>query len=353
MPFNRPAPTDILQRLMAEVDIELPGADARLRRTVENVLVKVVTMASHELHGYLDWIARQILPDTADASELERHASIWKVTRKSATPAQGPIIFTGQNDTVIPAGTFLQRADGVQYTLDADVTIDAGTGSGIVTAVVTGIEGVAPANTKLNPLTPLVGLNANALVGAGGLTGGFDIESDDNLRARVLERIQLPPHGGAAHDYIAWAKEVAGVTRAWVYPEQMGAGTVVVLFVMDDKPDTIIPSVGEIEDVQAYIDNVRPVTADVTVTAPTPVTVDLEIHINPNTQAVKDAIAAELTDFFRREAYPGGALYLSRINEAISTAAGEFDHVLVTPSANVSRSFGEVSVLGDITWDGL
>ena len=74
--------------------------------------------------------------------------------------------------------------------------------------------------------SPIVGVNASANVTAGALTGGADAEDDDSLRARLLARIKEPPQGGSKADYVTWALEVPGVTRAWCYPEEMGDGTV-------------------------------------------------------------------------------------------------------------------------------
>ena len=65
------------------------------------------------------------------------------------------------------------------------------------------------------------------------MTGGTDTETDEQLRARILQRIQNPPMGGSAADYVAWALAVPGVTRAWAAPEQ-GIGTITVRFLMDD-----------------------------------------------------------------------------------------------------------------------
>lgn len=351
MPFNRPTPTDILQRIQAEIDILLPGADARLRHSVEGVIARVLTMASHEMHGFIAWAVLQILPDTAEAEYLERHASLWGISRKTATAATGAITFTGTNGTVIPAGTQLKRPDGTEFITDAEVTVAGGNAIAQVTAVVAGAASNTATASKLNLSAPIAGLQNAATVNAPGLSGGTDIETDDSLRGRIIARIQQPPHGGAAHDYVTWATAVPGVTRAWVYPQQLGIGTVMVIFVMDDKVGTIIPDVNEIADVQDYIDTQRPATADVTVAAPTPVPVDFEIHIQPFNSIIQAAITAELQDFFRREAIPGGTLYLSRIKEAISAAAGEFAHVLVSPAANVVSDFGDLSTLGVITFE--
>ena len=88
----------------------LPGADSRLRRSVLGVLVTTIMGAIFNLYGYLDYLARQILPDTADGVFLERHAGIFSMTRKAATVATGQVTATGVNGAAIPAGTVLQRA---------------------------------------------------------------------------------------------------------------------------------------------------------------------------------------------------------------------------------------------------
>ena len=84
------------------------------------------------------------------------------------------------------------------------------------------------------------------------LTGGTDTETDDQLRARILHRIQNPPMGGAQADYVTWALAVPGVTRAWAAPEQ-GPGTITVRFLMDDlrADDDGWPTPA---DVQAVVD---------------------------------------------------------------------------------------------------
>lgn len=354
MPFDRPIPNEILQRIQAEIDLAIPGADARLRNSVENVIARILSMASHELYGFLAWNSQQILPDSAEAEYLARHASIWGIERKAATKATGTVTFTGTNGLLVPTGHILKSVNDIEYTLDEEVTISGGTAIGSITASIAGSSGNADVGTKISLVSPIAGIQTEAIVnddGTGnGLTGGADIEADKDLRSRVISRIQEPPHGGAEFDYKFWAKEIAGVTRVWVYPLQGGEGTVSLTFVMDNKTDTIIPSAGEVETVQDYIDEQRPVTADITVFAPTAVDLDFDISLTPNSTEVQEAIKAELQDLLEREAEPGGTLYLSRIQEAISTAAGEFDHVLNSPDANVVSDFGDIPVLGAFSW---
>lgn len=350
MAFQRPTLTDIIERTSADLVGRLALKGALLRRSVAGVLARVLAGASHMLHGHLEWIAKQVIPDTAD-EWLPRWAAIWNVPRKEAEFASGPVSFSVPGSaTVIPALTRLKRsADGVEYETQADAAVTAGAATATVKAVEAGSIGNADAGTALTLVFPLEGVNSAATVAAGGVVNGSDVEDTESLRVRLLARIKQPPHGGADFDYEAWALEVPGVTRAWVYPLHMGPGTVGVTFVRDNDT-AIIPDADEVQAVQDYIDGKRPVTAEAVVFAPVADALDFAISLTPSTAAVKAAIEAELRDLLAREAEPGGTLYLSRINEAISIAAGEFDHALVSPSADVVKATGHLAVMGVITW---
>lgn len=357
MPFNRPTLSEIQQRLIAKVNAELQGADANIRFSPENVLASVIAMASHEMHGHISFLARQILVDTAEGEFIERHAQIWGIYRKAATASSGNVQFTGLNGSVVPQGSIVKRQDDVEYSVDDDIVIVGTDGAGTITALDEGAAGNSIIGTNISLVNPITGVESAGIViddGSGaGLTGGTNTETDESLQSRTKSRIQQPPHGGAGFDYIEWAKEISGVTRAWVYPNQYGLGTVGVSFVMDNKEAGIIPSAGEVEAVQTHIEALRPVTAEVSVFAPTLVAIDFEIDLNPNSVAVQTAIEAELNDLFLRESEPGKTILISHIREAISTATGEYDHVLVSPIADVAMSFGEMAELGTVTWGAL
>ncbi len=349
MAFNRPTLPQLIERGAADIGTRLPSTDARLRRSVLGALARMHAGAVHGLYGYLDWLSRQILPDTADGEILARWANVWGVTRKAAAQAKGSVTLTGTNGAIVPAATVLQRSDGVEFTTDAEVTIAAGTAIAAVTASEGGTAGNTAAGSALTFVSPIAGVNSSATVTAAGLTQGTDTESDDDLRERLLTRIQLPPQGGTAADYVAWAKEVAGVTRAWCYPNELGVGTVTVRFTRDDDA-SIIPDAAEVAAVQAHIDPLRPVTAALTVVAPIAVPLNFTITLAPNTAAVQAAVAAELADLLRREAEPGGTILLSHIREALSVAAGETNHVLTAPAADVTHTTGQLATMGTLTW---
>jgi len=350
MAFERPTLSELIAQAEAEVAAKLPGADTTMRRGNLTVLPRVHAAAVHGLYGYLDWISRQLMPDTAEAEYLERWAGIWGVSRKAATPAAGEVTVSGAVGSVVPAGAVVRRNDQSRFVVQAEVTLAAATAAVEVEAEEAGADGNTSASAPVAFVSPVSGVNTTASVDAQGLSGGADEETDAALLARLLLRIQEPPHGGNGGDYETWALEVSGVTRAWATAHYLGLGTVGLTFVMDDKPGTIIPDAAEVEVMQAHIDALRPVTAQVTVFAPTPVELDFTIALTPDTTAVRAAVMAELADLIAREAEPGGTLLISHIREAISIAAGETDHELTSPAADVSVDPGEITTLGEFTW---
>lgn len=351
--FDRPSLASLINRTTNDVFQRLQ-LDNVLRRADAQVYARVLAGVAHGLYGFIEWISRQIIIDTAEAEFLERWASIWGVQRLIATPATGTITFTvtpGAAD--IPAGTLVQTLDGTPFQTTADITVNGLEATTSVTAVVASAASNTYSGQTANLVTPVLGVQTAAVLGE--LGGGGDLESDDRLRERLLSRIQQPPQGGDANDYVQWALAApgGGATRAWVAPKQFGQGTVGVAFVCDGNGAgaAILPSSAQIAAVAAFIDAVRPVTAHVTVYAPVAVPVDFVIEgLIPNTLAEQRAVTAELADLLAREGRPGGTILLSHIRSAISAAAGEWDYVLVEPAANVDMAARQIPVMGHVTW---
>ena len=350
MAFNRPTLSEIVSRVKSDIETRL-STGRLLASSFLSIIATAYAGAVHLLHGHIEWATKQLFPDTAETEFLARWASIWGVKRTAAVFSGGNVTFTGTDGSIIPASARLKRSDGAFFRTDASGEISGGNVDIAVTPVNAGVSGDTEADTLLELVSSIAGVDTSATVAAGGITGGADSESDDSLRGRLLDRIKQPPHGGALFDYVKWAKEVSGVTRAWAYPLSMGAGTVTLTFVLDDETD-IIPDAGKVTEVQNYIDadNRRPVTADLTVFAPTAVPLNLTIEVSPNTAEVKAAVENSIKDLIRREAEPGATILISKIREAVSIAAGEGDNTVTTPSADVTHATAEIATFGVITW---
>jgi uncharacterized phage protein gp47/JayE len=338
----------------------LPGADAIVPNSVLRVLSDTMGALCHLVLQYVDWLAQQLLPDTAETEWLDRHGEIWLVNsdgttgRKLATLASGTADFVTSTGSVsVPTGTQLSYSTGVGYQTTADIVTDP---SGLPTAAPilaldTGSIGNLDPGTPLGLQTPLAG-NIDAIT-VGTLDGGTDDETDDELRARVLRRIRQPPMGGAAYDYEAWALAVPGVTRAWCAPQEMGIGTVTVRIMMDDlrADNGGFPLPQDLDAVSAYIDTVRPVTVkEFFVEGPIPYPVNVRIpYLDLDAVATRAAIEEGLLQAFFARAVPGLTWYRAWTDAGIMAAAGVNAYDLVASDTPMPAP-GYMAVLGDITY---
>lgn len=356
MAFNRPTLAQLIERVRADLEFSLAGTDAHLRYTYEEVFAMVEAGLAHGLHGHLLWLSKQLIIDTSEDEYLLRWADIFGVTRSVAVAAVGFLTITGVSTTVISAGDEFQRSDGSIVTLDSDATIVAGTVDAPVTAVVAGVLANSDPGTSYTKSTPQVDVDSVATVtdvDGIGIAQGADIESIDALKVKLLSRIRTPPKGGGPGDYVNWALEVSGVTRAWELPNQYGHNTVGLTFVRDNDV-SIIPDAGEVTTMQAYLDTKAPITVEVTAFAPTPIDLDVTLTtLTPNTLTIQSAIDTELEDYILRTAEPSATHYISQINEVISLAAGETDHVMTVPAANVVTAVFEILVKGTTTFPAI
>jgi len=367
MPFPRPTLNQIIDRILGDIDAFLPGADSRLKRSVLNVFGIVIGGTVHLVYGFIEFLSQQLFVDQAETEFLDRWAAFWGLERLEATFANGPVEFTGVNDTVIPIGTAVQRIDDAVFTTDQEVTIIAGTANAFVTAVIAGVAGNTADATVLTMSSPVAGVDEDVTVKTdvdhpNGIEGGLDEEGDEPLRERILLRVRTPPQGGAEIDYETQAREVPGVTRVFVRALNRGLGTVDVFFTRDDDGSgaAIIPGTAEVQEVQDFIDPLRPVTANFLAVAPIALLLDMTVSLEPNLVSVQASAEAEIEDMLFRNAEPGdgvtrGTIFLSQINEAISVADGEDNHIITlingSPPADVVPGPSEIVVIGTITWE--
>lgn len=351
--FSRPTLVQLLDRIRGDINTRILGADARVRRSFLGVIARIQAGLVHGLYGYLDFIARQGIPDTAVEEYMERWASVWGIDRKAATKAEGLCDFTGNNGSFVNIGQRLQRGDSELFETAQAGIISGGVITLLVRALKAGSAGNTEAGTILTFVNPISGFNAEIVSGT--LAGGTDTETDASLRERMLTRIQQPPHGGSMFDYINWALEFPGITRAWA-TQEMGPGTVTVRFMMDDIYPDGIPQSEDVDNLDEFIQMRRPVTARLFVVSPTAKPITFQIAVldedgGPVSDlSVQAAVRAELEDLFKREGEPNGTIYLSRIREAISIAEGEYAHTLIAPTTHVAAGIGEIPTVGPITW---
>jgi uncharacterized phage protein gp47/JayE len=338
-------------RVAGEVASRL-GLSSLPPRSVLLALANAEASGLHFLHAHLEHLAREQYPQTASAEGLARWAQLAGVTRKAATFARGNAVFAGNPGSPVPNGTLITRGDGQTYKTRSSATIGAsGTVSVLVLAQASGALGNSTVGTALSLGVTLAGVSGTATVDDAGLTGGFDAETDEALRARVLEALAAPVLGGSPSDWVTWALQIPGVTRAWCFPLIQGPGTVGVTFVVDDASYGPIPNPTDVAAAQAYLETFRPAGVPVLyVFAPNELPLNLTLTLLPDSPELRTEVEASVRDLLRREAAPGVPLLLTHLQEAISLAVGEEDHVLSAPSANVSGGPADLITIGTISY---
>lgn len=360
MPWFKPTMRALREQVRDFISSRLDGADASIPKTPLRVMAdNQAAMAALNL-DFLAWVARQMLPDTAETEWLDRHGAIWGKPRLAATFAGGSATFTGTAGTIVPQGTQV-TGGGVTFETTEEITLGSGATEAGIIALNAGTAGNLEAGQSLSLTAAIAGVNSRALVVS--LTGGVDSESDDSLRERVLARIQKPPMGGAAHDYEAWARDVPGCSRAWCSPNEIGAGTVTVRVMFDDLRSTNsgFPLSEDLAAVRSYIDERRPVAvADVFVFAPIPQPVNFIIAgLTPDTDAIRAAVEASVASMIRERAAPAFSrngigqaaqtIYAVWLNEAVLNAPG-VEHFTGTDADHVMATAGHIAVPGTITF---
>lgn len=378
MPYQRPILSELRSRNRQFITSELENPSELLRFSNLRIIADMDAGMSHLHFAYLDWIARQSNPFTAEDEWLAAWGALKSVYRKDATAATGPeVVFSGVPGRTIAAGTVLNRTGGVQYTLDAAVTISAaGSGSGSITAVLpltggalTPADGNAQAGTLLAIDGAIDGVVSTATV-VQAITGGADMESQEAFRSRALQAYQSSAEGGSEDDYKRWALEVPGVTRAWVAPRLLGAGSIGLYFMCDgtDRTNHGFPvgvdgvatnekyiygkAQGDQLRVANHIFSKRPATTLVWSCSPIERTVDLDIGGIPDADAdVVNAIQGAVDEVFFDNGEPGGKIFISDLNLAIGAISGTRGFVLNQPSGVfIQLGAGELPVRGEITF---
>ncbi|TBV12747.1 baseplate J/gp47 family protein [Stutzerimonas kirkiae] len=333
MAYSAPTYETIRDAILREITSQV--ADADVTSDSDNFVRSAAVAAVVEgIYQRLAWIYRQIFPDLADDEELLHHAAIRGLVQKVATAAEGIAAINGSAGVTLASGAvFTHVASGELLTANADTTVGSdGTATVAVTAQTAGasLNGLSGA---LILTSPPLGMDSDATL-TGDLVGGVDAESMASLLGRLLDIIRNPPAGGATYDYRRWALEVNGVASATVLPRRRGPTTVDVVITGADG----VPSQAVIDACAAYIEELRPVTAEVFVYAPLVRVVDAAAQVELEDGYTLAEVQAAATIAYAQSLgalLPGEILRRSRIDTLISNLAGVVDRVVQAPAANV------------------
>ena len=136
-----------------------------------------------------------------------------------------------------------------------------------------------------------------------------DEETDDHLRDRLLKADDWIAYGGNITDYLAMLSKISEVGAGQVYPVWNGAGTVKLVIVDNNLMPASTELVKKVKNIIDPTDNesqgygLAPIDHQVTVVAPTPLTVNIAATVNIDgthgADIVKAKIKTAIEEYFK------------------------------------------------------
>ena len=380
MPYPTPNLTTLQQQALSDIqsasisDSNGNTIASLLQKSVLRVLALVQAGFAYLHFKYIDYVALQATPFTATDEWLAGWMALKGVYKKGAVYAAGSVQFPGSSGT-IGIGAQINRGDGASYITTSSASVSGSAVTVNVVALLSGAASTISPGDSCQLETPIGGINSSGVFLTSALAGA-DQETDASLKTRGLLAYAAPSQGGAATDFIQWALEVPGVTRAWCPPSTAGAGTVQVYFMMDQAEAAFqgIPqgtngvaaaetrasaATGDQLTVANFIYPLRPVTSLVYALAPTPNPVNYTIaNLVPDTPAIHAAIRTALLGMHQQVGSPGGSarpdgqtggeIYESDWVAAIKSVPGIVVFDVTAPTGTVTSSTGAIPTLGTI-----
>ncbi len=304
------------------------------------------------LYAYSDWALTQSFPQTASGEYLDYHGTLRGLSRRPGTCAGGVIRFVldmaRQEDIIIEAGTVCTTAGLVRFVTTEPGTIEAGQTQVEVSAEAeqAGTAGNVAAGTVI--YLNLAPAGVAGCVNPSAFTGGTEPEDDEAFRARILDSFQRLPNGANAAYYENRVLEHEGVSACTVIPRYAGVGTVGVVVAGPAGPadEELIAAI------QADLEAVREIAVEVTVLAPTTVSVPVTAQIWPKTgvtlAAAEAAVKTAIEQFFTGERL-SKPVYRAALGNCIYDTGVVENFVLQTPAEDVAITQTQLPVCGAVT----
>lgn len=301
---------------------------------------------------YVDWAGKKNLLKYSYGEALDNLAANKGLIRNPASYATTTLQFSIQNArtsaTGIPGGTRVSNLAGVYFATVSYAEIPAGEQSVTVDAVAL-VAGEAANDIPVGGLNQIVDPAPYifAVTNTAITSGGTDVEDDDKL----TERAHLFPASystaGAEAAYIYWAKTFrADVSDVVVYSPAPSEATV--LFMLDSG----LPTEDDVAGMLAHLsaDTIRPLTDQVTVSAPTTVSYDLNLtyYINasdaPRAVSIQTAVAKAVAEYKTWQRAIGRDINPSELIHRIMSAGAK--RVAITSPVYTELDRDSVAVLG-------
>lgn len=356
MSFKRDSLAALLDRVYANYTSLFRPLDKTPRQNLLKVFASVDAGIYHQLLGDLDFLSKQIFPDTAEGEYLREHWSN-RVAPLYAIAASGEATMSGTANKPIPSGLVFQAASGEKYYLGNAYRLDAG-GRAVVTVKAgnPGQQGNLVIGEKLSVVSALpAGIDSEAVVSGNGIVGGSDAETDEEYLVRVLAALRNPSRYGKTGDFALWARDAsAEVSAAWEF-KNFGVFSAVLVQVIKGNQINGVHPVDNLAEVRNYISKVAPpVLFEVRTPKIIPVNPSASLPPQEDSHGSRELAENRMKTWMRLVARPGiqitaGALRLAIIDGVtITDAAVRIDG----NTAGIAKTtILEYPYIGEIIWE--
>src|SRR5215471_11736489 len=168
MPWSTPTLRQCREMVRNDITMALRGATPYGNKVLRIMSDTMAGLAALTLK-YIDWLALQLLPDTAETEWLDRHGVIWLTNadgskgRKMASLAQGTVTATGTEGIIVPIASGL-NSFGVSYETLEEMTIGSGPTEVAVRAITPGAQGNQIEGAQLTFVSPPAGVDGATTV---------------------------------------------------------------------------------------------------------------------------------------------------------------------------------------------
>lgn len=293
-----------------------------------------------------------MFPEWSYGEYLDLHAKRVGLTRRAAGYAYAKVGVEGIPGTIIPAGfafavPSVNSQPAIEFRTEEAVEIaEYGKATVGVLAVLPGTGGNVPADAIVLMVSPMRGITA--IKNPEKASGGTEEESDDSLRARIMEIEQGLDTGfvGCDADYIRWSKEVPGVGTSFVIanwnPEVKNSVKLVVLDANGEPAnDHILELVyNHIMSPEDRLSRKAPIGAILTVVAPVmkeiAYSLSATLEDGYDASTVADSIAAAIQQYYIRAKTEGLVQYI-HIHAIITQTPGIYDFTNLTMNGGIEN----------------
>ena len=336
---------DVRSEMVADYEEYMSGAEGRAitldRSSPHRMVLYSAAAQIYQAMQYVDRAGKLNMLKYSYSDFLDNLALLKGITRLPAAAATTTLRFSLSTArtvaTAIPAGTRVSAGGSLFFATSDYAEIAAGDLTADVAAACTtpGADGngleAGEVSTIVDPI-PYVATAANVAT----TEGGADIESDDDLAARVYLAPSAYSTAGPEDAYLYHARKFNAGIGDVVATSDQEAGQVDVVFLMSDGST---PGAAMIAGLQEYLSGktIRPMTDLVTVSAPEEISysINLTYYINRSDSAravtIQAAVEQAVADFLTWQRTIGRDINPSKL-VALVMAAGAKRVIVSAPT---------------------